>query len=160
MTASLPSLEALELEGTGVTDEGLAAVDAAPRLRWLDVSETSVSAETLDTAAFGRVENLNVSNTALSDAGLRRIATLPRLRRLSMWDTAVTDAGLEALHGHPTLAALSLWDNELTNRGLLALLESLPSIWEVNYGMHRAVSVEGIEMLKDELRSGVVEGSW
>ena len=158
--ASWPSLEILELEGTGITDSGLAAVDAASRLRWLDVSETSISAETLDAGTFGRVETLNVSNTALSDTGLRRIAALPRLRRLSLWDTAVTDAGLEALHGHPTLAALSLSGDEFTTRGLLALLESLPAIWEVNYGMHRAVSVERVEMLKDELRSGVVEGSW
>ncbi len=42
------------------------------------------------------VANLMIDQTAVTDAGLLTLATIPTLSYVSAWNTQITDAGIEA----------------------------------------------------------------
>jgi hypothetical protein len=75
--ARLPRLERVELYGTSVTDDGVAALGACRELR-----------------------EVNLSLTRTGDGALRALAGLPHVRTFRSGDQ-VTDAGLAALHHWP-----------------------------------------------------------
>ena len=67
-------LQKLNLQGTRVTDAGLAHLARMPRLEFLDLRDTQVT-----------------------DAGLAHLSALERLRSLRLGQTKVTTSGIEAL---------------------------------------------------------------
>lgn len=60
-----------------------------------------VAAELSVAARLLGLVDLDLSGTAVTDAGLASLAGHPNLRRLSIADTAITDQGLEHLLGLP-----------------------------------------------------------
>ena len=70
------------------------------------------------------MERLNLSNTNISDAGLKHLRELRNLNTLWLQDTAITDAGLRELHGHTQLKWLGLKGTLVTPEGI----EELESI--------------------------------
>jgi hypothetical protein len=52
----------------------------------------------MDTIAkMASLESLNIFGTAVTDAGLQKLAALPQLKRLYVWQSKVTPAGIEEL---------------------------------------------------------------
>jgi hypothetical protein len=91
-------LRELDLRGTGVTDEGLAAVTGLPGLRVLDLSTTAVTDGGLRVLPeLALLETLRLCGTGVTDAGLAPLRRLTRLTELDLRETAVTDEGLAAL---------------------------------------------------------------
>jgi hypothetical protein len=74
--AALPQLERLSLWNVKGIDDGAAA-------HW---------------EALGTLASLDLSDTAVGDATLVRLSTLPNLRRLYVSETQVTPQGLAAFH--------------------------------------------------------------
>jgi uncharacterized protein (TIGR02996 family) len=70
---------------------------------------------------------LDVSRTAVTDAGLEALSRLSRLQRLSLASTRVTDAGVEWLSRLQKLRSLSLLHTAVTAAGL-APLRGLPHL--------------------------------
>src|SRR5262249_44844721 len=64
-----------------------------------------------------------LSNTAVTDAGLKELKELKNLVFLSLSDTGVTDAGLKELKELKSLEALVLNDTLVTDAGLKELKE-------------------------------------
>ncbi len=76
------------------------------------------------------LETLSLDHTAITDAGLKRVAGLKRLETLHLYDTKITDAGLNYLKRLPNLKSLSLSGTKITDAGVgqlrgLVGLESL-----------------------------------
>lgn len=111
---------------------------------WVSFDRRALDDETLArfVKAYGdRVEGLGLSNTGLTDAGLRHLASLPYLRDLYLGNTdlrrdpaspslpqnEVTDAGLAHLKGLPSLSTLNLGGLPVTDAGLGAL-KDLPNL--------------------------------
>lgn len=88
----------LNLAGTQVTDDGLAALADLPNLRMLHLEKTAISdAGLAHVIKCAELTYLNLYGTKITDAGLGQIASLKKLQKLYLWQTAVTDAGVKAL---------------------------------------------------------------
>lgn len=75
-----------------------------------------LAAEDLD-----RIGILNLSGTAITDEGLKKLSILTSLVTLNLGDSAVTDEGLKELSSLSALTSLTLRRLPVTGRGLKAL---------------------------------------
>ena len=98
----------------------------APAVQWLDLSGTAVTDAGLAALAPMRgLERLRLDQTKVTDSGLARLSRLKQLAYLNLRGTAVTDKGLDALRGLPRLRALYLWQTAVTPAAAQALGDSL-----------------------------------
>jgi hypothetical protein len=65
---------------------------------------------------------VDLSNTGVTDAGLKELAGLKQLRTLSLRGTQVTNTGLKELAGLQQLQELDLTDSQVTGAGLKDLV--------------------------------------
>lgn len=136
------SQDSSELEFTAVslrksmTDEQFVKLaPVAASLSALRLGATSVSEGAL-VANLPKMKNLrqlNLSQTAVTDAGLDAVARLENLEWLNLYDTAVTDAGIAKLKGLTKLEKLYLWNSKATPDGAAALQKELPNL-EIIFG--------------------------
>jgi hypothetical protein len=115
--------------GTRITDLGLSKLASLKKLRYLDVSGSSITANGVKTlrrsataapqsleregiddsvaaslAALPNLTSLDLSNTPIGDETLRRLAKLPNLRRLYVSETNVTADAVAAFTAqHPSI---------------------------------------------------------
>ena len=88
------------LDGTKVTDAGLADLKGLTHLKELDLTDTQVTDAVLaDLKGLTRLQRLRLTATRVTDAGLADLKGLKRLTHLYLCDTGVTDAGLAHLKG-------------------------------------------------------------
>lgn len=113
--AALQQLDRLCLDGTLVTDEGLAALGRA-LLSFLSLRDTRVTGRGL--AYVKDVRSLHLGNTPLDDDGARCIAGLASLHVLGLDKTKVTDRGILALAKIPDLQALDVMHTQVTGLGM------------------------------------------
>ncbi len=87
-------------------------------------------AELKRSAELAKLKELNVSNTYVTDEGLRYLKGLDQLETLDLSYTDITDNGLVHLQSLNNLTALSLRDTLISSGGLsvLAALENLQSL--------------------------------
>jgi hypothetical protein len=103
--ASFKSLTTLTLSGRQLTDKALQALRAAGVLHAL--SRASAVSGRRPTR-LDDVTALDLSETAVTDAGLKELADLTGLTSLHLIRTRVTDAGLKEVASYEGLASLSL----------------------------------------------------
>lgn len=93
----------------------------APVLVWLNVSRTAVSdAGAKHLAALTQLRRLNAANTKLTDAGFAQLAPLSHLEYLNAYGTGLSDEGLQRLVALPKLARLYVWQSKVTADGAKA----------------------------------------
>lgn len=88
----------LNLAGTAVTDEGLAALASFPKLTRLHLEKTQVGDEGV--AAITNLEHLeylNLYGTNVTDVGLIHLTKLPNLKKLYLWESQASPKGANAL---------------------------------------------------------------
>src|SRR5262249_3195158 len=66
----------------------------------------------------GKVVDLNLGSTMVSDAAMKVVASLSELRRLDVHLTAVSDAGVAELKGLSKLEYLNLYGTKVSAAGL------------------------------------------
>jgi hypothetical protein len=95
----LPAVRRLFIEGAAITNRGLGSVNALPNLRRLYIHNcSSVDDDSMAClAGIGTLEELEIGNAHVTDAGLRQLKGMSRLRRLSFDRTDVTEAGIADL---------------------------------------------------------------
>jgi hypothetical protein len=109
----------LNLAGTKVTDNGLAALEPLKNLR-----------------------KLHLEKTAITDAGLAHLKGLTNLGYLNLYSTAVTDAGIAQLSGLKNLKELYLWETKVTPAGVEELKKSIPGVM-IDTGLDAPPAVAG-----------------
>ena len=72
------------------------------------VDDTTLSWLGSHRAALTALKSLNLSRSAITDAGLQHVAAFPNLQKLDLSDTPITSAGLYVLQRLPALAWLGL----------------------------------------------------
>lgn len=116
-----------DLSSRFLTPEDLEALKSKPRLKRLDLHDSSISDQDLEVMAdWPDLEWLDLSATLhptpykprITDAGLASLASLPRLRFLNLHGNPITDAGLEHLQSLPRLERLQLGGTEVSGAGL------------------------------------------
>ncbi|HOP77114.1 MAG TPA: hypothetical protein PLD05_06465 [Thermogutta sp.] len=156
LLAAVEGLHFLRVDGSRITDEGLAYLVSQKELIDLYASNTRLSDEGLKIlSACSSLETLVIDKTQVTDAGLAYLAELPNLRRLSLWkcfitddgcrhlaklpqlqvlsldETLVTDAGMKYLTGLKNLRRISLWKTRVSDQGVAILRSALPDL-EIN----------------------------
>lgn len=74
-----------------------------------------------------RLTRLNLGQTSVGDDGLALIARLPMLEEIALSSTPITEAGLEALRGHPKLRVIRLGWTKVGEKAL-AHLATIPNL--------------------------------
>ena len=74
---------------------------------------------------LGRLESLNIADTAVTDAGMAHLEGLTGLGDLNLWNTRVGDDGLAHLKGLTNLRLLTLVGTRVTDDGVLELKRAL-----------------------------------
>lgn len=121
--ALLPNLKVVNLEQTGIVDEGLAHFNLS-------------------------LENLNISSCGVSDAGLAHLSCLTNLCKLQMVSCWFSDAGLEHLTPLANLWYLNLsWCNQITDAGLNHV-STMKSLVELHLQGLRGVTCVGVAHLE------------
>jgi Leucine-rich repeat (LRR) protein len=134
--AALPNLETLILEETSVTDAGVAAAAALPKLRALELagsvfSKNRVTGATLAGFAGKPLENLEIL-VPLSSEGWAAVARLTQLKRLKApSDKCPSDETFASLAGLTQLEELVLNHGDLTDAcaDTLAKFTQLKILW-------------------------------
>lgn len=115
---------AVRLAGTEAGDEDLVHVGKLPHLRMLDLRDTRVSdAGVRRLGGLNRLKALILTGTAVSDQGLAPLKDMPQIMVLGLEETKITDEGLRYLQGLPNLVWLNLSGTRVTDAGLRHLKE-------------------------------------
>lgn len=118
----LTTIDAISLNGTSVSDAGIAHFKDLPKLRRISLRDSQITDLGLSALAeLKQIQYLELDGTQVTDGGLQAIKTLPHLHVLSLSRTSITDDGLSTLAEMKTLIALALADTKVTNRGLKSL---------------------------------------
>ncbi|MCY2925260.1 MAG: hypothetical protein NT031_07455 [Planctomycetota bacterium] len=157
--AATTALRELELDGKGLTDEGLKAIGALQGLRSLRLSDcpriTDAGVQALGKLArldsltmpgadlvtdagiaalepLAELEALDLSATALTDKALESMAKLTNLRYLTLTAAGkITDAGLKALSRCKGLQTLDIAGNETCTGAGVGALAALPRLYSL-----------------------------
>ena len=72
------------------------------------------------------VTDLNLSDTKITDAGLKDIAKLQQLTGLDLSGTKITDEGLKDIAKMQNLTTLYLLGTQITDAGAAELMKAMP----------------------------------
>ena len=117
-------------------------------LSQLDISNTGVTDKGVKAlAASPDLKVLNIGETGVTDKGVIALAAAaPNLQTLNLHDTGVTDEGVKALAANPNLKVLDIRDTRVTDKGIIALAAN-PNLKVLNIGDCREVTDEGVKAL-------------
>ncbi len=86
-----------------------------PNLHWLDAAGTAITDAGLShLRSMPNLTRLHLERTAITDAGLEHLAGLGQLEYLNLFGTPISDAGLAHLKALPKLKQLYLWQTRVT----------------------------------------------
>ena len=128
----------VDLAETAINDEGLKYLNkhlkGLMRLIGLRLNDTQVGDDGLKHLISGltNLRQLNVSNTLVSDKGLKHLNGLTNPHILLLENTQISDGGLKHLCGLKTLSLLSLENTQVTKEGVIELQKALPDC-EISY---------------------------
>lgn len=122
--------DVLRVDHTTVTDDDLKALDGLEdKLRRINLSRTAVSDAGM--AQIGKMRDLiqlRIASDKITDAGIAHLANLQHLRYLHLLEAPITDAGLDALNELSSLESLYLDHTNVTDEGLARLLKARPGV--------------------------------
>lgn len=91
-------LAALDVCGSGITDDGFTELVKIKQLEILDISQTKVTDQGLKKlAGLQEIRRLICYQTQVSDEGLKHLVDMKKLKYVDLRDTKVTDQGKEWL---------------------------------------------------------------
>ena len=147
----IESLEELSIRDSYVVKPGVSAGKGAPNLARVTFNNVSGVDDLLlsQLVAMRTVQELDLSGTKMTDAGLRQLASLKKLRVLKLaGNKGVTDAGAKELRAIETLEHLDLSSTSITDKGV-AEIASLPRLRVLQLSRLGQVTDSGILKLAE-----------
>lgn len=135
--AKLDRLESLKIyRCPNIDDDGIASLSGLSQLRWLDIRETSVTNQAMQTiATFSHLEQLLLPNSPITDQGAAELSNLTRLESLDLSFTQITDEGLLQLANLPALRFIEFSLGSITLQGARAFQAAAPqceiTCWQI-----------------------------
>jgi hypothetical protein len=118
----LPNLRALSLRNTDATDAWLPRVAVLPKLEELNLAGTPVSEEGLDhLRPLTKLRILDLPRTEVSGPVFAHLAKLPSLEMVCLGRTAVDDDCLVGIAQMPRLRSVELYNTKITDEALQRL---------------------------------------
>lgn len=93
--------------------------------------------------------SVDLSASAVTDAGLKSLADASTLKMFRLSETAVTDAALDTVAGMVALESLNLYGTQVTNEGVMKLVD-LPNLKRL-YLWQTKVDAAGADALRTKL---------
>ena len=104
-------------------DDAAMLADLAPVVANLNLSKSALTdAGLAKVGPMTNLERLRVDQTAIGDAGLAALGTLPRLESVNLVGSKVTPASIAWLRGQPALRRVYVWQTGLDNAEAIAKL--------------------------------------
>jgi hypothetical protein len=130
------STNADEIWGPKVTDLGLARIASLHELEDLSLvnQRALTDAGLVALKALPRLKSVNLSGTKIGDAGMIHLGQCPSLQVLDLKNTDITDAGLVHLRGMRSLELVDVEGTAITQAGVVALTPTLSESVLVGYG--------------------------
>jgi hypothetical protein len=131
LKADSPLLRADFLTGVSSCDDAKLEVliPLKEQLAQIDLGRTAITDAGLKViASFPRLALLDLRQTKVTDAGLAHLAKSTHLRSLNLYGTEVSDAGLKHLHGLKGLRNVYLWQTKATEAGAKQLAAAVPGL--------------------------------
>jgi len=163
-------IKELDLKQSSITEKGLQALSAFPRLVVLDLTGCQITNDALrELPGCKNIDTLILANTLIDNGGLIHLASLEQLRELDLSGTSVTDAGFVSLKKLPELETLHLDNNpnllgrefdRLVKNGAFAQLRTL-TVNDTRFslqGLDSIYKLRNLEFFSGE-NSGVTDGS-
>ena len=123
----LKGLQSLDLAGLKITDAGVARLKGLASLSVLDLSRTEVSASGLKSMEVDRLQRLSLHRAKRVDDGIAEwLGPADRLEVLDLSETALGDAGLTRLATIKSLRQVFLRGSRVTAEGVAAFRTALP----------------------------------
>jgi hypothetical protein len=90
--------------------------DLAPVVANLNLSKSAITdAGLAKVGSMTHVERLRLDQTSVGDAGLAALGTLPRMESINLVGSKVTPASIAWLRGQPALQRVYVWQTALDN---------------------------------------------
>jgi len=124
---NLPDLEILELQASGVTDEGLSALRPFANLHKLNLGPRITDSGLSRVQGLGSLRRLGLQCTKVGGEGLRSVQELPNLVQLDLSGTPIRDETVPCLKMLPRLQFLNLSRTEITDASL-SDIKDLPNL--------------------------------
>lgn len=105
--ATAPDLEVLLVDDSNITDEDLRWLGACKSLTKLSLSRCAITGRSFGFLP-GRLTELDLSGTKITDASMQSIAILRELEILHLRDTSVTNAAIKSIIGLKQLSSLDV----------------------------------------------------
>lgn len=119
----MSGLKSLHLSNTKITGAGLSGLVDLTGLRSLDLGSTQITDSALSSLVnFPELQSLNLTKTKISDAALSHVKSLRRLEELNLYYTRVSDAGLDSIQHMTQLRSLDLGWTRVSDAGLPNLI--------------------------------------
>lgn len=127
--ANLPErreeIEEILAGGSQVSDQGLKVLTALPNLRTLDVQGTKVTNEGVASIAkITSLESLRFTGQQLKDDGAAELANMPNLRKLYIDNVVLSPTGWAAIGRIPSLEVLHIGHSSISDAAMPLLCEA------------------------------------
>ena len=140
------------LIGKNVEDKHITPLSDIANLNELDLSNTKITGAGLAAIKNSkRITKLSLANTGVDDAALKHIEGLTNLMSINLYNTKVTDAGLSVLKNMKFLRKVYAWKSGITENGATELKKVLPNA-DVNLGFKLAKVEPKEEKKKEEVK--------
>jgi hypothetical protein len=130
--SSLKQVRSLYLYGNPLTPAGIKELGKLTNLRELTVGHRFTDENVKELVGLIHLEMLNLQqNPAIGDACLKWLVEMEHLQELWLSDTAMTGTGFKRLAGHKKLRGLYLYSTPTNDAGLkeIAEIKSLQKLW-------------------------------
>jgi hypothetical protein len=109
-----------------VTDALLNHLKDLPELKGVFFPDTTTDTQLKFLWGLSQLQELDISGTQITDAGLRNVSRLGTLQQVNLARTKITDAGLEYLKSLKRLRSVQLQQTKVTAKGVKELRKALP----------------------------------
>lgn len=138
--------------GKNAGDADLVLVKALPKVEQLDLRNSAITnAGLANLEGMASLTHLHLEGTGVTDEGLTHLKGLGALTYLNLYNTAVTDKGVSELSGLKNLRQLYLWQTKVTEAGVGGLKKSLPTL-TVNRGEEMTMTTQPATPVKVEVK--------
>lgn len=158
---AFPQLGKLLVDGTRISDDGLAHLTVLTNLRELTLSQRSqiTDAGMAHLAKMSRLQSLGLDWCRLTDEGVRQIKGLSDLRSLRVVSaiphtsalSRITDKSCESIKDLSRLESLTIMNGDLSSSGL-AHLAGLTNLTLLNLGANPMIGSAGLQHLRELAR--------
>jgi Serine/threonine protein kinase len=149
--AKIKALEELQLDSSNVTDRDLEHFRHHPNIRYIVLGNCKgISDRALNAVAtMPNLSMLDLSNTEITDEGLKNLRDCTKLNRIILEGTKISDQGLKYLSSWPAVLTINIAQSRVSGDGLRFIVGKWPGLELLELGGSTKIKPEDLECLRN-----------